>query len=241
MGWRSSFASLCFVGVFSVAAFAQDMPLSQVLRDGEDWQLVSEGHTFTEGPAVDREGNVYFTDVRESKIFRVGADGKVELFADNTANTNGLMFGPDGLLYGCRNGDRQIVAYRPDGSFRVVAEGVDSNDLAVNSAGDIYFTDPPNRQVWYVAPSGEKRVVADGFRPNGIILWPDEGTVVVTDSEQPHLWTFRVEADGGLKFGERYYGPLVVPPAPTTNASAPRRSRPASAADQPVVRPGSDG
>lgn len=240
MGWRLSFVALSVWGAFSLAAFGQDMPLSQVLLDGEAWQLVSEGHTFTEGPAADREGNVYFADVRESKILRVGADGKAELFADNTANTNGLMFGADGMLYGCRNGDRQIVAYRPDGSFRVVTEGVDSNDLVVNSAGGIYFTDPPNRQVWYVDPSGEKRVVADGFRPNGIILWPDEGTVVVTDSEQPHLWTFRVESDGGLKFGERYYGPLVVPPAPTAGGAA-RRPNEANARTQPAARPGSDG
>ncbi|MGH7129648.1 MAG: SMP-30/gluconolactonase/LRE family protein, partial [Planctomycetaceae bacterium] len=78
--------------------------------------------------------------------------------------------------------------------------------------GGIYFTDPPNRQVWHVDPHGKKQVVAKGFRPNGIILWPDEGTLVVTDSEQPHLWAFRVETDGTLSYGEKWYGPLVVPP-----------------------------
>lgn len=87
------------------------MPLSQVLIPGEEWQLLGEGYTFTEGPAADRQGNVYFTDDRESRIYRIDAGGEITLFAENTARTNGLMFGPDGRLCGCRNGDRQIVAY----------------------------------------------------------------------------------------------------------------------------------
>jgi hypothetical protein len=115
-------------------------------------------------------------------------------------------------LYGCRNGEKKIVAYRPDGGFDTIAEGVSSNDLVVTSQGSIYFTDPPNEQVWYIDPRGEKRVVADGFRPNGIILWPREETLVVTDSAEPHLWTFRIETDGSLKFKERYYSPLQMPP-----------------------------
>lgn len=203
----------------SVPLAAQDMPLSQVLREGHDWELVAEGFQFTEGPAADAQGNIFFTDVPASKIYKVDPKGKVSVFAEETANTNGLMFGPDGRLYGCRNGDKQIAAYRPDGRFDVIAEGVASNDLAVTSQGGVYFTDPPNSQVWYVEAGGAPRVVAQGFRPNGIILWPDEGTLVVTDSDAPHLWAYRVEANGDLKYGERYYHPLVLPPG---------RSRPGS-------------
>src|SRR6185503_11251066 len=66
-------------------------------------------------------------------------------------------------------------------------------------------------QVWYVSPDGTKRVVTSGFKPNGLTLWPDGGTLVVADWEKPHLQTFRVESDGSLKFGEGYYGPLQIP------------------------------
>lgn len=205
--------SVCFVPVvFAGAASAQDMPLSQVLIDGEDWQLLGEGYTFTEGPAADAHGNVYFTDVPASRIYRIDArTQKITLFARYTARTNGLMFGPDGRLYGCRNGEKRIVAYDASGKVHTVAEGVNSNDLVVTSRGEIYFTDPPHRQVWYVGPHGKKRVVAGGFRPNGVILWPGEGTLVVTDSEAPHLWAFRIERDGSLTNKERYYTPLVLP------------------------------
>src|SRR5262249_53332424 len=76
----------------------------------------------------------------------------------------------------------------------------------------IYFTDPPGGKVWYLDPQRAKRVVADQLRPNGIILWPNQGTLVVTDRNEPCLWTFRIEADGSLSQKERYYGPLQVPP-----------------------------
>ncbi len=202
----------CILSIATNSAISQDMPLTQVLTDGEGWQLLGEGYKFTEGPAADAQGNVYFTDVGESRIYKIDTAGKVTLFAKDTAKTNGLMFGPDGLLYGCRNGDRKIVRYAADGSFETVADEVDSNDIVVGSDGGIYFSDPPNRQVWHIPRNGKARVVAKDFRPNGLILWPGEGTLVVTDSEQPHLWTFRIEADGGLKFKERYYLPLRMLP-----------------------------
>ena len=208
-GW----IAVCLICLVPTAASAQDMALSGVLLDGEGWQLVSQGHKFTEGPAVDAEGRVYFTDVPESKIFRVEPDGKVTLFDDKTANTNGLMFGPDGLLYGCRNGDKQIVAYNAQGEYTVVAEGVQSNDLVVAGNGSIWCTDPPGERVWHIsgAASRTKKVVAEGIRPNGVILTPDQGTLVVTESQEPVLWTFRVERDGSLSHKERYYGPVQLP------------------------------
>ena len=136
---------------------AQDMPLSQVLIEGEGWEVVANGYKFTEGPAIDEKGNVYFTDIPNEKIYRIDASGKVHVFVENSGRTNGLMFGPDGMLYGCRMADKQIVAYDRNGSHKVIADGVDSNDLVVASDGGIFFTDPPNRRVWHIAPSGKKK------------------------------------------------------------------------------------
>jgi sugar lactone lactonase YvrE len=188
--------------------YPQDMPLSRVLIDGEGWRLVSEGHQFTEGPAVDREGNVFFSDIPANKIHRIDLEGKVTLFAENTAATNGLMFGPDGRLYGCRNGEKKIAAYARDGAVQTLAEDVESNDLVVNSQGEIWFSDPKGGKVWYLPAGGKPRVVAEKLKPNGLILTPDEGTLVVTDSTEPVLWAFRVEADGSLAHKAPYFAPL---------------------------------
>ena len=121
------------------------------------------------------------------------------------------MFGPDGLLYGCRNGDKRIVTYDKDAKMQTIAEDVNSNDLVVAGDGGIYFSDPPGGGVWYINPQREKKIVAEGLRPNGVILWPDQGTLVVTDGAEPVLWTFRVERDGSLTNKDRYYGPLQLP------------------------------
>jgi gluconolactonase len=188
------------------AAGAQDMALRDVLIDGQGWELVAEGFTFTEGPAVDLSGNLYFTDVFASKIYRLNAQGKPEVFVDQSFGTNGLMFGPDGRLYGCQNGKKRIVAYDSAGRDTPIAEDVKSNDLVVTRSGGVYFTDPENHQVWYVPPKGEKRVVDRGIGyPNGLKLWPDQGTLVVADMHAAHLWAFRVEPDGSLKFKQPYY------------------------------------
>lgn len=208
---RTLVVALTFVLIPSFVA-AQDMSVSGVLIDGQGWQLVAAGYKFTEGPAVDAEGQVYFTDIPESRIHKIGLDGKVTLFAENTANTNGLMFGSDGLLYGCRNGEKRIVAYDAQAHVQTIAEDVTSNDLVIAGDGGIYFTDPPGNRVWYINPQREKRVVAEGIRPNGVILWPDQGTLVVTEATEPILWTFRVEGDGSLTNKDRYYGPLQVSP-----------------------------
>lgn len=190
---------------------AQDMPLTQVLMDGEQWELLASGFKYTEGPAVDRNGNVYFADPPNSQIHRIAPDGKVELFAEGTQQTSGLMVGPDDRLYGCSRGAKQVVAWKTDGSKSVIADVPDCNDLVVASNGSIWLTVPTDEQVRHISSDGRQRVVADGFRPNGIILWPDESTLVVTDSNQPHLWTFRVEKDGSLSHQERYYMPLQIP------------------------------
>ncbi|MBM83281.1 MAG: hypothetical protein CMJ78_22195 [Planctomycetaceae bacterium] len=196
---------------------AQDMPLTQVLIDGEDWEVLSIGHRFTEGPAVDKDGNVFFTDIPNDQIFKIDTKGKVSLFVTKSGRTNGLMIGPDGRLYGCRNGDKKIVAYSMNGEFETIADGVTCNDLVVNSSGGIYFTDPPEGKVHYITPDGKRRVVASDMKPNGVILWANEGTLVVTDAVLPHLWTFRVEADGSLSHKERYYMPLQL----TTSSKRP--------------------
>ncbi|MSR59318.1 MAG: SMP-30/gluconolactonase/LRE family protein [Planctomycetaceae bacterium] len=210
--FRAALAAGFLLPAFGSFAGAQDLSLATVLIDGENWQLVADGYQFTEGPAVDQEGQVYFSDIPASRIYKIDLEGKVSLFADATANTNGLMFGPDGLLYGCRNGEKQIATYDSQAKVQIVADEVSSNDLVVLGDGGLYFSDPTGGRVWYVSPEHKKRIVAEGLRPNGVILWPDQGTLVITEAIEPVLWTFRVEPDGSLTGKDRYYGPLQMLP-----------------------------
>ena len=84
------------------------MPLTQVLIEKEPWQLVGEGFRFVESPASDKEGNIYFSDVPDSKIYKITPQGSLSLFARETGETTGLMFGKDGKLYGCRHKERSL-------------------------------------------------------------------------------------------------------------------------------------
>lgn len=205
-------AFICWAVVLTAQfVVAQDMPLTQVLIDGEGWEEVARGYKFTEGPAVDSQGNVFFTDIPNNRIHKIDvASGKVSIFVENTGGANGLMFGPDGRLFGCQNGKKKIVAWDTAGKESVIADEVESNDLVVTREGGVYFTDFGNKRVWYISPKGEKRVVDEGIsRPNGIILWPDQGTLVVTDFAGPYLWVFRVEADGSLSSKQPYYMPRL--------------------------------
>jgi sugar lactone lactonase YvrE/enterochelin esterase-like enzyme len=172
----------------------------------EDWELVSEGYRFTEGPAIDKAGNVFFTDIPNNRIHKIAPDGKVSVFKEDTGGANGLMFGADGRLYACQNGRKRIVAYAPDGAEAVIADDVNSNDLVVTHKGDIYFTDPGNQQVWHIGAGGNKSVAHKGIeRPNGIILSPDQTMLMVNDSRGKWVWSFQIQADGSLAHGQPFY------------------------------------
>ena len=177
-----------------------------VVVPGEDWQLVSEGHEFTEGPAVNDAGEMFFTDLRRSLIHKIGLDGKVALFAENTGNANGLMFGPDGLLYACAGGAKQIVRYNTKtGAKEVLVDGVESNDIVVLANGDYYFTDPQNKKVWYVNAAGQARTVDEGIsRPNGITVSPDQTFLYVSDTDGRFVYSFQIQPDGSLAHKQEF-------------------------------------
>ena len=180
---------------------------NNIVRDADPgWELVSEGHKVSEGIAIDAAGNVFFSDVPSNRIHKIGVDGKVTLFREDTGGANGLMFGPDGRLYACQNGRKRIVAWTADGKESVITEGVSSNDLAINARGEIYFTDSQNKRVWYVDAKGNKRVVHEGILfPNGIRFSPDHAFLMVADSLSRWIWSFSVASDGSLANGVPFH------------------------------------
>ncbi|HUQ95201.1 MAG TPA: SMP-30/gluconolactonase/LRE family protein [Bryobacteraceae bacterium] len=180
--------------------------LATAIDPDQDWELVSEGYRFTEGPTVDKQGNIFFSDIPNSRIHRISTDGKVTVFKEDTGGANGLMVGPDGRLYACQNGRKRIVAYTMDGKETVIAEGVNSNDLAITGNGEIYFTDPPAKRVWLMNARGEKRVVHEGIEfPNGIALSPDQSLLMVADYRSRWVWSFQIQTDGSLLNGVPFH------------------------------------
>jgi len=186
---------------------------TNLLIAGEDWQEVSSGHRFTEGPAVNSKGEVYFTDIPGNRIHRIDLEGKVSVFAENTARTNGLMFGPDGKLYGCRNGEKQIVRYDESGHHETVLEDAPANDLVLLHNGTGYYTDPDNRKVWFFNVDGTRRVVDAGIEfPNGVMTSADQAFLTVSDTRGRFTYSFRIQNDGTLT-DKQQYGHLHVPDA----------------------------
>jgi sugar lactone lactonase YvrE/enterochelin esterase-like enzyme len=180
--------------------------VSEILDPNEDWELVGEGYRFTEGPAVDAEGNLFFVDVRNSRIHKVDSSGRVSVFKEDSGGASGLMFGADGKLYAAQNGSKRIAAYAPDGTETVLAEHVSPNDLVVSAKGDIYFTDLGNKKVWRVDKQGNKSVVHEGIeRPNGIVMSPDQSLLMVADSWNKWVWSFQVQPDGSLANGQPFH------------------------------------
>jgi gluconolactonase len=178
----------------------------QVLIPGEEWQLVSQGHRATDGPAVNAAGELFFSEPANNRIHKVGLDGTVTVFAENTSGANGMMFGPDGRLYTGATRSKQMVAYAADGTFEVLAEDVTVNDLAINVKGDIYFTDSPARRVWFLPKGGRPRIVDEGIEyPNGVLFSPDQTLLYVSDHAAQLSWVFQIQPDGSLAHKQKYF------------------------------------
>ena len=188
--------------------------LDALLIPGEGWKLAGEGYRFTEGPAVNAEGEVFFTDGPNNKIHKIGLDGKVSEFVADSKRANGQAFGPDGRLYSVASGEQKIVAYdigKPGSPPAVIAEGVRGNDIVVARNGNIYVTEPnvpaaDASNVWLIKPNGEKKVVDTGLRyANGVTLSPDQTLLYVADYRSHWVYSYQIQPDGSLLYKQQYY------------------------------------
>jgi gluconolactonase len=183
--------------------------LKAILQSGEDWKLVAEGYRFTEGPAANAKGEVFFNDIPNGKTYKIGLDGEVSLLLADSKRANGQAFGPDGRLYAV-TGTQQVVAYDAGGKAEVIAEGIRGNDLVVGHKGDIYVTNPGGgrepSQIWHISPKGEKKAVDRRLRfSNGITLSPDQSLLYVADYLSHWVYSYQVMPDGSLAHKQRFY------------------------------------
>src|SRR5262245_35699726 len=165
-------AALCFLAFYShtdgIAASSQagsgkvsankPRPPSDIfdpaglVSASQQGQLVTlaSGFSFTEGPAVDRHGNVFFTDQPNDRIYRWDAGtGETTLFLEGTGRANGMAFDSDGNLITCSDMHGEVWKIYPDGSHVVLVNNYGGkllngpNDVWINPVnGGMYITDP---------------------------------------------------------------------------------------------------
>ncbi|WP_375416665.1 SMP-30/gluconolactonase/LRE family protein [uncultured Hymenobacter sp.] len=186
-------------------------------------RLVSRQFKFTEGPAVDKAGNVFFTDQPNDKIWQYATDGTLSVFLEKAGRANGLYFDRRGNLLACADEHNQLWSIDPDGRATVLVRDVQGhrlngpNDLWVHPrTGGIYFTDPyyprpywtrtapdpalGGQKVYYLAPGQAQPVVADDQlqQPNGIVGTPDGRQLYVADIGANKTYRYQIGADGRL-------------------------------------------
>lgn len=194
-----------------------------------DWELLAGPDTITEGPVWDGAGLLY-TAIDHDEIRRYDPEtGAISTVVRDTRGTNGLHIRPDGSLYACEGDGRAVVRYGPDGHREVLADRFEGrrlnspNDLALDDAGRIWFTDPrygadqgprelDHDSVYRLDPPRPgadsdawtvTRVTFDTTRPNGILISADRETLYVAQSDFQdrsirQLRAYPIQPDGSL-------------------------------------------
>jgi len=205
-----------------VSCKAQKTQSSSIIAEGAELTLVSDDYKFTEGPAVDTSGNIYFTDQPNDRIVKWNsADNTVSDYLQPAGRSNGLYFDHDGNLLAAADEKNELWRIAPDKKVTVLIDNFEDkklngpNDLWVDQNGGIYFTDPfykrpwwehekpeqEARRVYYLAPNTEvpRIVIDDNFeQPNGIIGSPDGKTLYVSDNGAKKTYVYTIEADANL-------------------------------------------
>ena len=191
-----------------------------LIAKGASPVLVSSEFKFTEGPAVDPHGNVFFTDQPTNRIMKWSPDEGITVYMEPAGRANGLYFDNEGNLLACADEKNELWMIDKDKNVTVLVRDFKGkklngpNDVWVHPGGAVYFTDPfykrpywthtekeiEEENVYYLSADGENIFVAhDDFkRPNGIIGTPDGKTLYVADIGAGKTYSFKIGADGKL-------------------------------------------
>lgn len=197
----------------TTSVFAED----SIVASGATVQKLADGFGFTEGPAVDSKGDIYFVDDPKNLIYHWSvADKKATVFVEKSEHANGMYFDRNDNLVACEGGTGSVVSYDKNGKRTVIASTFEGkrfnkpNDVWIDPKGGVYFTDPvygrefkvvqDGEHVYYVLPDRSKtiKVVTDMKKPNGLIGTPDGKLLYVTDQVAGKVWRYDIEKDGTL-------------------------------------------
>ena len=163
---------------------------------------------FPESPRW-HEGRLWFCNWIERQVVAVGLDGKAEVMTTRDPDSYPMGYSidwlPDGRLL--VTGDK-LRRQEPDGSMVVHAEQR-ANEIVVDSRGNIYLNGadfdfvagapPEPGYIKLVTPDGQLRQVAGNIAfPNGMVITPDDRTLIISESFAGRLTAFDINADGSL-------------------------------------------
>lgn len=184
---------------------------------------IADGFTFTEGPAVHRNGDVFFTDQPNNKIHRWSyTRNEVSVFMEDAGRANGMFMDLQGNLIVCADMDNQLWSIDDKGNVTVLVENFKGNllngpnDVWVVPYGGMYFTDPLyKRPYWERDPEMQQdgehlyylskdrmqlfRVDENLVKPNGLIGTPDGKKLYVADIGDNKTYVYDIEEDGYLR------------------------------------------
>jgi len=174
------------------------------------------GFRFTEGPAADADGNVYFSDIPNERIHVWSVDGDLLTFRENSGRANGNFFDGDGNLLSCEGGSRRVSITDLAGNTSTLVDVYQGrplnspNDLWIDPKGGVYFTDPRygnmdgleqgGFHVYYLSPNRKycRRVADDLVKPNGLIGTPDGSRLYIADPGDSKTYVYDIRPDGRL-------------------------------------------
>jgi len=192
----------------------------QVSAPGARIKKLADGFLFTEGPACDADGNVYFTDQPNNRILKWNTAGQLSTFLQPAGRANGLCFDKEGNLWACADEKNELWRITRDRKVEIVLKTYarkalnGPNDLWLRPGGGIYFTDPyyqrdywtrtspeQDKQCVYFLSPGSKapiRVAENLKQPNGIIGTPDGRQLYVADIGANKTYRYTIAPDGAL-------------------------------------------
>jgi sugar lactone lactonase YvrE len=155
------------------------------------------------------EGRLWFCNWIDRQVVAVGLDGKAEVMLTRNPGSHSMGYSldwlPDGRLL--TTGDK-IRRPEPDGSMVTIAEQK-ANEIVVDGRGNVYINGadfdfsggeaPKPSYIKLLTPDGELRQVAEDIQfPNGMVVTPDNRTLIISESFARRLTAFDIGADGGL-------------------------------------------
>ena len=232
---RRSFLKTSIGGTISLAAVPAmarpgvgnryaSLQSSQYLSEVSIEKRLEGEQVFVEGPAVDKELNVYYTNIPAAQILKWHPDRKqLSVFREGSNRANGLLLDPEGRLLACE-ADRVTRTDVRTGRVEVLADryrGVtveSANDLALDTKGRIYFTSRPSQftppkgsgiAVYRVDPNGEiDRILAEPRTqmPNGIVISPDDRLLYLIEAHPDerhfrHIRVYDLSSEGTVSNG----------------------------------------